>query len=407
VILVPLSFMALGQGGLIEGVKQFVSSPPTQDYYHLFKPSQGFTFTLAWICLFLLSFPGSDSVGQRLYSVPDEKAARKTILLSALLYAIAPVIWVFPIFVMRPLLANMKELWPQLNNPNEASYVTITLMLLPNGMIGLVVSGILAATMSTISAIYNVISSIFIRDVYKPFFAPEAESRKLMAAGKVFTFVFGIITIWIGLLLANFGKIDAFTLTYTISTHAGFVFSAPIIAGLLFRRIPWWTPFVSIAACISTTMSLEFLFGGYLAREYPQGIFGDIKAHLYECKIFGAIAVNIIIFLISSRFYNDKDPRNQKADKLFSLLKKPISEDADAALFVPNLKTYRIVGWILAFYGVFMIALSMTGATNDPRRINLVAGLIFMGLYGMIQWWTSPRFSPFPLVRKQLQKDIR
>lgn len=403
-LVVPLSFIALGKGGLLKGITHFVSNPPTPDYFHLVKPTQTLSFTLAWICLFLLSFPGNSAVAQRLYSVPNEKDAKKTIFLSGIFYLIAPIIWVFPIFIMRPLLTNMKELWPQLNNPNEATYVTITLKLLPNGMIGLTVSAILAATMSTVSTLYNIFSSIFIRDIYKPLFARKSDSENLMYVGRIVTFLCGIITIASGIIIANYGKADAFKVNYTLVSHLGLVFALPVVAGILFRRIPWWTPFVSIPICLFTTLSLELLWGGELAKRYPNVVFLHIKEHLYQYKVFGAIIVNAVIFLIASIFYDEKDPRNRKADELFRLMKKPVEEDENADLYVPNLKTYRIVGWILAFFGGCMILLYLSGLVEDPRSINLIAGLIFLGLFGMIEWFTNPTYSPFQIVRRQLQK---
>lgn len=405
IIVVPLSFIALGKGSLFGGIQHFLTNPPTENYYHLIKPSQLFYFSLAWIFLTLFSSLGNTAIGQRCYSVPTEKDAKKTILLSGIFFVIAPTIWVIPIFVMRPFLTNMSELWPQLKNPNEASYVTITLMLLPNGMIGLTVSAILAATMSTVSTIYNLFSSIFIRDIYKPFFARKADSKNLMHVGRWATFGYGLITIMMGFLLARFGKADAFKTTFTIASHMGLVFTFPIAIGLLFRRVPWWSPFVSVAACISTTVSLEFLFGGTLAVSYPGSIFEHIKNYLFEWKIFGAICANIIVYVIASQFYNEKDPLNKKADHLFMLLKKPVSEDPDAEQFVPNLKTYRIVGLILAFFGLSMIMLWIAGITEDPRRINLIAGLSFIVLFAVIEWFTSARYSPFQTVRNQLQRQ--
>ncbi|MBN1900895.1 hypothetical protein JW926_06160 [Candidatus Sumerlaeota bacterium] len=402
-IVVPLSFMALGKGRLFSGIQHFISNPPTEDYFHLVKPSQTLIFSVSWILLTLFSTMGNNALGQRCYSVPTEKDAKKTVLLSGIFYIIAPIIWVLPIFVMRPFLTNMESLWPQLKNPNEATYVTITLMLLPNGMIGLTVSAILAATMSTVSTVYNIFSSIFIRDIYKPLFARKADSRDLMHVGRWVTLAYGMITILMGFILARYGKADAFKTTFTIGSHTGLVFAFPIIVGLLFRRIPWWSPFVSAAICLVTTLSLEIFFG-VSDRSFSWGVFENIRKYLFEWKIFGAIFVNVIVYLIVALFYNEKDPMNKKADHLFALLKKPVSEDSDADLFVPNLKTYRIVGLILAFFGIAMIVLWISGIVNDPRNINLIAGVFFLALFALIEWFTSARFSPFITVRNQTQQ---
>jgi hypothetical protein len=157
--------------------------------------------------------------------------------------------------------------------------------------------------------------------------------------------------------LVRYGKGDAFKTTFTISAHLSLVFAFPFAIGILFRRIPWWTPFISIPACLAT-------------------------------------------------FYNEKNPTNRKADHLFQLLEKPVSEDFEAAFFIPNLKTYRVVGKTLDLFGISMILLFFSGLADDPRKINLLAGLIFMAMFAVIQWFTSPSLSPFSLVRKQMRDEI-
>jgi len=401
-IIVPLSFLALGKGSLFQGVQHFVTNPPTPDYFHLIKPTQILSFTLAWMCLSLFTLPGDSSLAQRMYSVPNEKDARKTVWGASIFFLLGPIIWVAPVFIMRPLLPNMETLWPQLKNPHEATYVTITLMLLPNGMIGLMVSAILAATMSTLSLSYNISSSIFIRDLYKVYVAPKADTKELMFAGRVSTFFYGMLTVVVAFLLAKFGKADAFRTTFMIASYFGQVFSFPIAAGIIVRRVPWWSAMVSVAVCLGYTISMDKLVAGYLATHYPSDLLNHIKDHIFQYNIFGAFVVNCLVFYICHFFYDENNPRNKHADHLFALMKKPISEDADAKLFIPNLKTYRTVGWICAIYGVFMALLYFLRLADDPKAINLIAGLVFLFIYALIYWLTSARYSPFPLVRKQM-----
>jgi SSS family transporter len=401
-IILPLSFIALGRGSFIGGIQHFAANPPTPDYFHLIKPSQPFFFTIAWMCLSIFTMPGDGSIIQRMYSVPNEKDARKTIIGAGILFLLGPIIWVAPVFIMRPLLPDLAQLWPQLNNPHEATYVTITMMLLPNGMIGLMVSAILAATMSTVSVGYSVSSSIFVRDLYKVYISPRADTKELMYAGRILTFIYGIATIIVGFLLSKYTKASAFKTTFTIASYFGQVFTFPIAAGILIRRVPWWTALVSVVACLATTISLETLFAGYLAKQYPLQILIHIKENIFPYKIFGAFAVNSLVFFLCHYFYDEKKERNQRTDHFFSLIEKPISEDADAKLFIPNLKTYRIVGWICLSYGFFMILLYSLHVVDDPKAINLIAGLLFTAIFIIIQWLTSPRYSPFAVVRKQL-----
>ena len=88
-----------------------------------------------------------------------------------------------------------------------------------------------------------------------------------------------------------------------------------------------------------------------------------------------------------------------KADHLFELLNKPISEDENAELFIPNLKTYRVVGWTLAAFG--MSSLIIRFFVKDTPNVSVIAGIMFLAIFGIVQWLTSPKYSPISLIRKQ------
>jgi len=401
IIILPLSVLALakanGATGIAAGLTHFMSNPPTPDYFHLVKESQTLSFTFAWIALMIVGGAGNSSFMQRSYSVPDERAAKKMTILGAVLFLIAPIIWVAPVFFMRSLLPNMAELWPTLKNPDEGTYVTIALKLLPNGMVGLTVSAILAATMSTVSTVYNVISSVFTRDLYRPFIKPDASHEHLMKVGKWTTLGFGLASIFVGFLLSGFS--DAFTTTFTIGSHVGIAFVA-IAVGLLVRRIPWWTAIVSMTTCFATTLSIQFLTP--LLYEWTGVEFFNHVVELnFQYRIVGAILANAVVFAIASRFYNPDNPHNKQADELFALLKKPVSEDENASLFIPDLRAYKVVAWVLAGFGGCMLLISILRITDDPQNVNLIAGLSFLALAALIRWLISTRHSPFSVVRKQ------
>jgi len=399
IVVLPLSLKALaGTGGVLTGFKHFISNPPTADYFKLIKPSQTLSFTLAFATVNSISLAGHLASIQRSSCVPDEKSARKVGILSSILLVLSPILWVAPVFIMRPLLPDLTELWPDLKNPYDGTYVTIARMLLPNGMIGLTVAAIFAATMSTMSTMYNILSAIFTENVYKPLFGKKSSAKTMVWTGRLSTLFFGVLSIVLGFLLSNFH--DAFNTTLTIASHFGIIFAFPIIVGALFKRIPWWTVMVSVPVCLTGTLMLEFL----VPAPDTAGLDGLVKhmaEHLTQYKIFGAVGINALVFFVCSLLYNAKDPKNQKAGKFFELIKKPISEDENAELIIPNLNTYRIVGWTMALFGVCLSVIRITGLSEDPRNINLIVAAFFMLVFVVIQWLTSAKYSPIKLVREQ------
>lgn len=89
---------------------------------------------------------------------------------------------------------------PMLDNGNanaDAAFPTLVAKLLPAGMKGLVVCGILAALMSSLASLFNSSAMLFTIDFYKRF-KPETPEKKLVGIGQVATVVIVILGIlWI------------------------------------------------------------------------------------------------------------------------------------------------------------------------------------------------------------------
>jgi len=78
-------------------------------------------------------------IGQRYDSVPTERDARKMAILCSVLSLLLPLLWITPTMAAQLMFPSISEIWPQLAEPAEASFVTLALTLLPNGMIGVTI----------------------------------------------------------------------------------------------------------------------------------------------------------------------------------------------------------------------------------------------------------------------------
>jgi len=393
-ILVLSIKMFAADNGMIQSVNDYIANPPSPDYFKLIKPAQPIYFTIAWFVLTLIVYPTEYGTIQRCFSVPDEKDARKLILLAAVTFFIVPLIWIAPVIVLRKQMPDMAQLWPQLNNPAEASYVTISLSLLPNGVIGLTLSAILAASMSSMSGVYNFLSAIITENVYKPLLSPNSTPKHAMQAGKVITLLLGVFSIIIAIILSK-GS-GAFETTFSIASYVQIAVAFPLVVGIFIRSVYRCTAIISSAACFVTT----FLVGFCLPKLLINWL--TISPHfLFSLKVFAAVLVSVIIYMVSWLLFRAKGRHNDSVDEFFAKLERPVSKDNAGAVFIPNLKMYNYVAWTVLFYAVVLFLIHITHITDDADGINLLMGVMFLAVGIVIKWLVSPKFSPFAIVRLQ------
>jgi SSS family solute:Na+ symporter len=130
--------------------------------------------------------------------------------------------------------AFARVLYPELENNVDMIYPTMLFDLLPTGMLGLVLAGLIAAMMSSLDSGLNSVSTLFTMDFYTKA-NPEADTRKLMKVGRICTFTIMIIAI---LWAPQIGKFEKLW-DYLQNTLAWFC--PPIVAlfvvGLFSKRV--------------------------------------------------------------------------------------------------------------------------------------------------------------------------
>jgi SSS family solute:Na+ symporter len=79
-------------------------------------------------------------------------------------------------------------LWPELRDPGadrELAYGLLMKEMLPHGLLGLAVAGMLAGVMSTVSDNLNFGGQVMLSDLYQRWFVRDASERHYLVAGKV------------------------------------------------------------------------------------------------------------------------------------------------------------------------------------------------------------------------------
>lgn len=160
---------------------------------------------------------------QRMLAAKNETEARRGTLFAGYLKQLPLFIFILP-GVIAYALAKTGRL--ELPEPDQALPVLV-MTLLPTGARGLVAAGLLAALMSSLSAVFNSCSTLITMDFYKKIH-PRASDRRLIHVGRVATVVLvGLGLAWIPLM-----KVISGTLYLYLQSVQSYI-SPPIAAAFL------------------------------------------------------------------------------------------------------------------------------------------------------------------------------
>ncbi len=117
----------------------------------------------------------------------------------------------------------------------DAALPLITMQLLPAGLRGLVVAGLLAALMSSLSSVFNSCSTLITVDVYQRYF-PEASEKKLVAVGRWSTAGLVVLGVaWIPML--QFLEGGLFQKLQSLQSYISPPIAAVFLLGIFWKRL--------------------------------------------------------------------------------------------------------------------------------------------------------------------------
>ena len=178
-------------------------------------------------------YPGSEPGGggyvvQRMLSAKDEKnAVGATFLYNLAHYALRPWPWILIALasvIIFPTVGDIATAFPNIDAGLVKEDLAFPAMLskLPNGLLGLVTAGLIAAFMSTISTHLNWGSSYVVNDFYVRFVKPEASEKEMVMIGRISIVVMFILAALLAPVLQNASK--AFNLMLQIGAGTGLLF---------------------------------------------------------------------------------------------------------------------------------------------------------------------------------------
>lgn len=207
---------------------------------------------------------GGGYIAQRMLSAKDEKnAIGATLLFNIAHYAIRPWPWILialASLVLYPELVDIASQFPNATLGHDLGYPAM-LTHLPAGLLGLVVTSLIAAFMSTISTHLNWGSSYISLDFYKRFVNKEASEKRLVTVGRLSTVVLMIFSALLALQFES--ALDTFNILLQIGAGTGLIF----ILRWFWWRINAYSEITGMIVSFVVALLFEFVDTGLESHE--------------------------------------------------------------------------------------------------------------------------------------------
>ncbi|MBI0397306.1 MAG: Na+:solute symporter [Cytophagales bacterium] len=349
-IVLPLSLEKVG------GMNQFIAEAP-DTFFNLFNGEYTFWFILAFVGYNTIFIGGNWAYVQRYTSVKDTKSASKVGYLFGALYLISPLIWMLPPMIYRVLDPSLTGL------ETEGAYLRMCMSVLPVGMLGLMLGGMIFATASSVNTSLNLAAAVLTNDVYQPL-NPNAAPKTLMKVARIATLLFGLGTIGVAFMVPLAGGIVEVVLS--IGAVTGGALYAPAIWGLFSKKQTGSSILVVTGLSLLINLFFKFispaLFSFALGRssEMIVGVFLPI-ALLAFYEIF-ARGENV-----QFEQYKNYLGRNKDKDLTNGL------NDGQSQ----NTYGYKVMGWAFIGIGLLFFGLGIWGG-GGSIYLFIMGTLIFL-----------------------------
>jgi solute:Na+ symporter, SSS family len=294
---------------------------------------------------------------QRVLSARNQDHARRGSIFGGYLKLLPLFLFVIPGVVAHAL---AKQGRITLEAPDQA-LPTLVGALLPAGLRGVVVAGLLAALMSSLSGVFNSCATLITWDVYREA-RPRASERQLVLVGQASTAVLvGFGLLWIPLMRLISGQLYQYL--QSVQAYISPPIAAVFLVGVFWRRVN--------AQGAMAALILGFVLGmGRLAAELAKS---SLTGWLLVYAQVNFLHFAVILFLVCT-----------VALILVSLATAPPPHDKVAGL------TYALADVAPAEFGGTR-HLSPEVKASDPqwRRHDLTLSVVLVGCVGLIWWYFS------------------
>jgi Na+/proline symporter len=277
-------------------------------------------------------------------------------------------LWFLPPMAVHLFHPNLSTVFPGLANPAEGAYFAIARDVLPIGALGLFVSGVFAATMSSMDSGLNKNAGVFVKNFYVPVVRPQASDSEQLRAGKIATLGFGIVVILLALFYTRFRELSLFQIMIDAGTLLHVPLSIPQLLGLYIRRTPPWSGWSTVlVACGAGLATRQWLTAEWAASVFsPNQSLSAVEAQNWDQAIMVLVVIGAgtAWFMLSALFYRYSSAEHKASVAEFGQrLATPVTDENSNT--GSDDRQSRFIGWLCIPYGSVLTACALV-FPNSP-----------------------------------------
>jgi Na+/proline symporter len=386
-------------GGLVGLVEKLPSRH--LDWTEFARPSVIIIFSVVLLINQIIFFNSMQTGAARYLFVKDGREARLAAVISVFGFLFLPLIWIIPALgaaIIFPDLAGM-ERYAALSNPNEGAYVAVAIELLPQGLLGLLVCGIFAASLTSMNSLLNVFSGGFVRNFYIRVVNKDASELQQILVGRIFILVYGIIWMTVAVFLSDIKGLKLFDLILLSTAAIGLPAALPMLYGMFVRKVPAWAGWSTMVVGFAVSVVLHIGFTQFGLMETVSNTFypdaplnvqesGDLKIAMTTTVIFLCCTV---WFFSTRLFYKHSSQEYRKqVDDFHTEMNTPIDRSGTAMPdYESDRRQYAVLSILCFVYGSLTLLLLAVPNDLQSRLLILICGGIVTLIGAVLRWFSK------------------
>ncbi|EOY4513459.1 transporter [Vibrio vulnificus] len=295
---------------LVIGVSVFSSLPNPADIVQPFTPLYGqeiewppIFFVWAGAMLLQQTMSNNHTLScYRFLTTANDRDATKAALLAGGLFLLAPILWFAPAWFVALQNVDLFTVYPALgNHANNAAYLYYIQHFMPQGVLGLVMVALVAATVSPLTSAHNRNAGIVVRSLYQVWIKPNASGREQLIVGKIATLISGIVATFAALLLASVESYSLFEMMILFAAFIQMPLNIPSLLALVTLKTPNWSGWATVLVGCLVSLFMFFVFDTQWIISTPL-----TERESKEIAVVATLLAHLVItggFFLSSRYF--------------------------------------------------------------------------------------------------------
>lgn len=277
----------------------FNSSIVTEQYSFLTAVLGGAVFAMA-------SHGADQLMVQRLLSCRNLRDSQLALISSGFVVAIQFALFLFIGSLLWSFYEGKSPESMGMNSENEL-FSTFIVHELPPGLSGLLIAGILAAAMSTLSSSLNSLSTSTVSDLYQRFSKKKLADAAILRQGKVWTLVWGLVFVVFASMFTN-NKDPVVEVGLSIASYTYGSLLGAFLLGLLIKRAREVDAIIAFVATLVVVVYLAF------GITFPDGEGGETAIAFPWYTPIGVIITLVVGGLLSLRHPRHTPPNDNVSE---------------------------------------------------------------------------------------------